>query len=73
MTNELRKFLLAHSKELKLSKIEEVTRIPVGTLSMILNDYPHRSLSDDQEKAVNVYLQHLRYDVDKYLKKNFAV
>lgn len=72
MTKELRAFLLDHKHILKLSAIEQEADLPKSTISLIINGYPHRSLSEDQEAAVNRFLYTHYKDVKRYLEKNYS-
>lgn len=72
MTDQLKTFLEAHRKELKLNEIERQAGIPATTLSAILTGQPYRTLSDEQEAAVWKALEKLGNTISKAVKKNLV-
>jgi hypothetical protein len=72
MTSELKAFLIKHKDLLKLSTIEREAGISASTISLIINGYPHRSLSEVQENAINKMLHTHYKEVKRYLEKNYS-
>jgi hypothetical protein len=72
MTKELKTFLRKHKSDLKWSALEKAAKLPLGTLSLVVNDHPSRHLSEAQEERVKKALSKLKDSLEDYLYREYC-